>query len=36
MTKKIKRFGMEVNCETGEITKVELPEVEIVDEAAPE
>jgi len=36
MIKKIKRFGMEVNCETGEITKVELSEVEVEDEAAPE
>jgi hypothetical protein len=41
MKKKIKNFGMEVNCETGEVTKVELPdveieEVEIVDETAPE
>jgi hypothetical protein len=36
MAKKIKRFGMEVNCETGEITKIELPEIEVEDEAAPE
>ena len=41
MKKKIKNFGMEINVETGEITKVELPEVEVeeievIDEAAPE
>lgn len=36
MTKKIKNFGIEVNVQTGEVTKVELPEVEVVDEAAPE
>jgi hypothetical protein len=34
MTKKSKRFGVEVNVETGEVTQVELPEV--IDEAAPE
>ena len=41
MKKKIKNFGMEVNVQTGEVTKVELPEVElpeveVIDEAAPE
>jgi hypothetical protein len=34
MKNKSKRFGMEVNVATGEVTQVELPEV--IDEATPE
>lgn len=36
MTKKIKNFGIEVNVQTGEVTKVEFPEIEVIDEATPE
>ena len=40
MKKVMKRFAMEINVETGEVTKVELPEIEIEEveilEATPE
>lgn len=29
MKKVTKRFGMEINVETGEVTRLELPEIEI-------
>ena len=36
MTKKTKRIGMEINVETGEITEVELPDIEVIEEVIDE
>lgn len=35
MTKTAKRKGMEINVETGEVTLVDLPDIEIIEEIIP-
>jgi hypothetical protein len=36
MTRLQNRFGTEINVQTGEVTTVELPDIEVVEESEPE